>query len=147
MKRARLAKMNTLLRYQMISLIMSSRFKGSTRKPSLFTVLGYLPSLPVRYRSMVSTRPSPSPAKGRIAYPTATSYVPGDSENSPIYVDSPELNRQTTTTLRDFDRDGTQGLKTWWKTFRERTETSEREGSLEIESNKADFKGIKVYLV
>jgi hypothetical protein len=32
---------------------------------------------------MVSTRPGPSPAKGRIAYPRADAYVPGDEDTSP----------------------------------------------------------------
>lgn len=32
---------------------------------------------------MVSARPGPSPAKGRIAYPRADAYVPGDEDTSP----------------------------------------------------------------
>ena len=67
---------------------------------------------------MVSTRPSPTPVRGRVVYPSATSYVPGDADNSPTYVGTSELVGQFLS--RDPDRDA-QGLKTWWKTF-QRTE-------------------------
>ncbi|WRT68463.1 uncharacterized protein IL334_005439 [Kwoniella shivajii] len=63
---------------------------------------------------MVSTRPSPTPARGRIPYPSATTYTPGDADNSPAYLGASEPIRKTSS--RDSDR---QGLKTWWKGFRE----------------------------
>lgn len=49
---------------------------------------------------MVSTRPSPAPAKGRIAYPTAATYTPGDGDDAPTY-----------TALGTSQDSG----KTWWK--------------------------------
>ncbi|WWC90649.1 uncharacterized protein L201_005585 [Kwoniella dendrophila CBS 6074] len=67
---------------------------------------------------MVSARPSPTPARGRIPYPTAATYVPGDTDNSPTYLGASEPIKKTTS--RDSDRERrVQGLKTWWKGFRE----------------------------
>nr|XP_031864086.1 uncharacterized protein CI109_000730 [Kwoniella shandongensis]KAA5531158.1 hypothetical protein CI109_000730 [Kwoniella shandongensis] len=67
---------------------------------------------------MVSTRPSPTPARGRIAYPSAANYTPGDADNSPAYLGASGPIHKTTS--RDSDRERAQGLKTWWKGFREK---------------------------
>ncbi|ORX38458.1 Rho GTPase activation protein [Kockovaella imperatae] len=61
---------------------------------------------------MVSTRPSPAPAKGRMAYPSASNYTPGDVDNSPSFLGS-------TSPPTDADRERAQGLKLWWKAFRD----------------------------
>ncbi|KAK6910722.1 hypothetical protein I203_104754 [Kwoniella mangroviensis CBS 8507] len=67
---------------------------------------------------MVSTRPSPTPARGRIPYPTAATYTPGDSNTSPAYLGASEPIQKTTS--RDSERERrVQGLKNWWKGFRE----------------------------
>jgi hypothetical protein len=72
---------------------------------------------------MVSTRPSPNPAKGRIAYPVAAPYVPGDSDNSPTYLGGPDGIRKVTS--RDSDKERAQALKQWWKGFKDRPETKQ----------------------
>jgi hypothetical protein len=72
---------------------------------------------------MVSARPPPNPAKGRIHYPSAATYVPGDLDNSPTYLGSSEPMGKTAS--RDSDRERVQNLKTWWKGFRDRTEPKE----------------------
>ncbi|WVW85559.1 hypothetical protein I302_107597 [Kwoniella bestiolae CBS 10118] len=67
---------------------------------------------------MVSARPPPNPAKGRIPYPSAATYVPGDTDNSPTYLGSTEPIQKTAS--RDSERERrVQGLKNWWKGFRE----------------------------
>lgn len=56
---------------------------------------------------MVSTRPSPNPARGRVAYPSAVdTYTSGDADAAPT------LQRLSS---REVDNEGTPGLKTWWK--------------------------------
>jgi len=77
--------------------------------------------------SMVSTRPSPTPARGRVAYPSASNYTPGDAEKSPTYLGSSPVQQVSS---QDSDRDGAQVLKTWWKGFRDRTEPQRRPGML-----------------
>ncbi|WVR00062.1 hypothetical protein IAU59_007204 [Kwoniella sp. CBS 9459] len=75
---------------------------------------------------MVSARPPPTPAKGRIPYPSAATYTPGDANTSPAYLGASEPIRKTTS--RDSDRERrTQGLKTWWKGFREHEKEEEEE--------------------
>lgn len=64
---------------------------------------------------MVSSRPPPNPVKGRIAYPSATTYVPGDSDVSPAYLGASDSVSKSPT--RQTDLDSAQGLKTWWKGF------------------------------
>ena len=87
--------------------------------------------------TMVSTRPSPAPAKGRVAYPSASNYVAGDQDQSPTLLD-PE-DPKTDDINNDTDGDRVQGLKLWWKSFRDRTEpeTSSEKGLAGRES-KAD---------
>ena len=75
---------------------------------------------------MVSARPPPAPARGRIAYPSATAYTPGDVAHSPAYLKGSEPVQPITS--RDSDAERAQGLKTWWKTFRERPEGSSDPG-------------------
>lgn len=66
---------------------------------------------------MVSTRPSPAPAKGRIAYPTAANYTPGDADNSPVYHgESSQPLQQVTSSGSERERN-VAGLKNWWKGF------------------------------
>ncbi|ODN72971.1 hypothetical protein L202_08374 [Cryptococcus amylolentus CBS 6039] len=67
---------------------------------------------------MVSTRPSPAPPKGRVAYPNAASYTPGDAGTSPAYLKP--FSPIKPVTSRDSDKERAQGLKTWWKGFREK---------------------------
>mgnify|MGYP006876472698 CR=1 FL=1 len=69
---------------------------------------------------MVSARPPPAPARGRIPYPSAASYLPGDTAHSPAYLRDAEPVHPTTS--RDSDKERAQGLKTWWKSFRDRPE-------------------------
>ncbi|KAK1927239.1 Rho GTPase activator [Papiliotrema laurentii] len=69
---------------------------------------------------MVSARPPPAPARGRIPYPSAASYLPGDTAHSPAYLRDSEPVHPTTS--RDSDKERAQGLKTWWKSFRDRPE-------------------------
>lgn len=88
---------------------------------------------------MVSTRPSPTPARGRVAYPSATNYTPGDAETSPTYLGSSPV-RQVTS--RDSDREGAQGPKTWWKGFRDRPEPQKNGSSLEQTVLRADGRGV-----
>lgn len=96
---------------------------------------------PSLQRVMVSTRPSPTPAKGRISYPSATNYTAGDEDESPSMIPTaaaqPESRDESTTARtrkisrgasdlepirsRDSERDG-MGLKQWWKGFRDRPE-------------------------
>lgn len=73
--------------------------------------------------TMVSARPPPNPAKGRIAYPSASTYTPGDRGNSPDYLGaSPPMSK---TLSRDSDKERAQGLKTWWKSFRDKNEPTQ----------------------
>nr|ODN91863.1 hypothetical protein L203_01117 [Cryptococcus depauperatus CBS 7841] len=74
---------------------------------------------------MVSTRPPPNPARGRVAYPTAANYIPGDANASPVYLGAPLPMKKTSS--RDSDKERAQGLKTWWKSFRERETVSHRQ--------------------
>lgn len=65
---------------------------------------------------MVSTRPSPTPARGRISYPTAATYTPGDGEEAPTMTGSHPM--QPVTSQESSDGERTQGFKTWWKATR-----------------------------
>ncbi|WVR07539.1 hypothetical protein IAU60_004581 [Kwoniella sp. DSM 27419] len=76
---------------------------------------------------MVSARPPPSPAKGRIPYPSASNYVPGDADNSPTYLGSAEPIRKTASRDSENERRA-QGMKQWWKGLKE-GERSEASGS------------------
>lgn len=62
---------------------------------------------------MVSARPPPNPARGRVAYPTAANYTSGDGD-TPAYLNSEPIHP---TSSRDSDKERAQGLKTWWKSF------------------------------
>ncbi|KAK4688433.1 GTPase-activating protein SAC7, partial [Tremellales sp. Uapishka_1] len=68
---------------------------------------------------MVSTRPSPAPAKGRIAYPSATGYTAGDAHTSPTYEgeSSQPLAKVVSPQSASEREKNVQGLKTWWKGF------------------------------
>jgi hypothetical protein len=67
---------------------------------------------------MVSTRPSPTPARGRIAYPTAATYTPGNDNEAPTY-SGPE-------TVRVTSQDSVEAnTKTWWKGSRSDSEDSQ----------------------
>lgn len=72
---------------------------------------------------MVSTRPSPNPARGRFAYPSAANYTPGDIDNSPIYhgvggeSGSPSAPLVPVTSSGSERERNVQGLKSWWKGF------------------------------
>ena len=72
---------------------------------------------------MVSARPPPSPAQGRVAYPSAANYTSGDYDASPDYLDAHGSPSAPITKVKSSDSDGErgQGLKTWWKGFRERS--------------------------
>lgn len=70
---------------------------------------------------MVSTRPSPAPIRGRISYPVAAPYTPGD-EDAPTYIGSEPIRPVTS---QDSDQDRSQGLKTWWKGVRDKPEHPE----------------------
>lgn len=74
---------------------------------------------------MVSTRPSPAPARGRVAYPSAASYVPGDANNSPAYPSASSPVKEVSS--RESDKERAQGLKTWWKGFREREAADDKQ--------------------
>ena len=62
---------------------------------------------------MVSARPPPNPARGRVAYPTAANYTAGEGD-TPAYLNSEAIHP---TSSRESDRERAQGLKTWWKAF------------------------------
>ena len=68
---------------------------------------------PARLTHMVSARPPPNPARGRVAYPTAANYTSGDGD-TPAYLNSEPIHP---TSSRDSDKERAQGLKTWWKAF------------------------------
>lgn len=88
--------------------------------------------------AMVSTRPQPPLARGRVAYPSAAAYTPGDAGTAPE--DSATSSTPTGPRGRRLsanpnegaaarrlkspdmsDREkSTQGLKTWWKAFSQR---------------------------
>ncbi|KAK8854736.1 hypothetical protein IAR55_003475 [Kwoniella newhampshirensis] len=88
---------------------------------------------------MVSTRPSPTPARGRIAYPSAATYTPGDADNSPTYIGAAGPIHKTSS--RDSDGERAQGLKTWWKGFRERERNEQNQsgiGALSRQQTSAD---------
>ena len=68
---------------------------------------------PARLAHMVSARPPPNPARGRVAYPTAANYTSGDGD-TPAYLNSEPIHP---TSSRDSDKERAQGLKTWWKAF------------------------------
>jgi len=63
---------------------------------------------------MVSTRPSPNPAKGRVAYPAASTYTPGDAETSPTYLGSSEPVQASLSRSPEKEE---KGLKGWWRAF------------------------------
>jgi len=65
---------------------------------------------------MVSARPPPNPARGRISYPSAVNYTSGDADASPVYHGSEPIQIVSS---QDEDRDhaGSPGLKTWFKSF------------------------------
>lgn len=72
---------------------------------------------------MVSTRPSPAPAGGRVAYPSAATYIPGDAKNAPVYLNAPPVKEISSP---ESDKERAQGLKTWWKGFRERESVGDK---------------------
>ncbi|OWZ61765.1 rho GTPase activator [Cryptococcus neoformans] len=76
---------------------------------------------------MVSTRPSPTPARGRVAYPSAANYTPGDANNSPAYLSASSPVKEVSS--RESDKERAQGLKTWWKGFREREAAGDKQWS------------------
>ena len=73
---------------------------------------------------MVSARPPPNPARGRISYPTAVNYTSGDADASPVYhgaepIPTPSHAQHQAQSSQDEDRDhaGSPGLKTWFKSL------------------------------
>ncbi|WVQ82115.1 hypothetical protein IAT38_004243 [Cryptococcus sp. DSM 104549] len=70
---------------------------------------------------MVSARPPPTPAGGRVAYPTAPTYTPGDADNSPAYL-SPSSGAIKKTLSRDSEKERAQGqgMWGWFRSFREK---------------------------
>jgi hypothetical protein len=88
---------------------------------------------------MVSTRPSPNPAR-RVHYPTADTYVPGDEDSEPVLIGSPApigsppligtpVHRVTS---GDSDSDKVQNLKAWWKAFKGAAAKEAASGVFEI---------------
>ncbi|KLT39469.1 RhoGAP-domain-containing protein, partial [Cutaneotrichosporon oleaginosum] len=76
---------------------------------------------------MVSSRPSPSPARGRVPYPSADTYIPGDDKVQ----EQPEAPESSTKELimeRKTSREMTEreqsslSLRNWWKTFKTSSE-------------------------
>lgn len=72
---------------------------------------------------MVSTRPSPSPAKGRIAYPTIQPYAPGDEGEAPSYNSPTSEPIRPVTSGTESDSERNQGIKTWWRGVRDKPDS------------------------
>ncbi|RXK41103.1 hypothetical protein M231_01506 [Tremella mesenterica] len=78
---------------------------------------------------MVSTRPPPAPPQGRVAYPSVTNYVAGDHATSPDYHgSSAPMTKVKSNNSSDHER--SQGLKSWWKGFRDRSGSSGSEAKV-----------------